>query len=367
MADDSDDSQKTEDPSGRKLSRARERGQVIQSRDIGTWFMLATGAGIVLLFGPSIARTMERTLVSFIELRPFLDRDGLRWDAVASALGTIAGTLVLPMLFLVVAAIAGTVGQTGLLFATEKFNLDFSRLSPIAGFGRLFSIRGLFDFLKSLGKVAIVAAVAGWMLVPEFDRLDLLIGMGDSAILPETYRLVFRLLLGVLSVLAAIAVGDYVYQRFAFLKSMRMSKQEVKEEHKQSEGDPVVRGRLRQIRIERARRRMMAAVPGASVVVTNPTHFAVALKYEMGSAGAPRVVAKGADLVAQRIREIAKENDVPIVENPPLARALYAGVEIDQEIPREHYRTVAEIISYVFRLKGKIKGDGPQPAGTVLR
>lgn len=185
--------------------------------------------------------------------------------------------------------------------------------------------------------------------------------------MPEIYRLVLRLLLGVLAVLTVIAVGDYVYQRFSFMKSMRMSKQEVKEEHKQQEGDPMVRARLRQIRMERTRRRMMAAVPGASVVVTNPTHFAVALKYEMGAAGAPRVVAKGADLIAQKIREIAEENDVPIVENPPLARALYAGVEVDQEIPREHYRAVAEIIGYVFRLKGKIKGNAPAPAGSVLR
>jgi flagellar biosynthetic protein FlhB len=145
----------------------------------------------------------------------------------------------------------------------------------------------------------------------------------------------------------------------SFMRSMRMSKQEVKEENKQAEGDPVIRARLRAIRMNRARKRMMAAVPKASVVITNPTHYAVALQYEMGERGAPKVVAKGADLVAQKIREIAKEHDVPIVENPPLARALYAGVEIDREIPPEHYKAVAEIISYVFRLKGKLRPQAP--------
>jgi flagellar biosynthesis protein FlhB len=162
-------------------------------------------------------------------------------------------------------------------------------------------------------------------------------------------------MLGALVLVALLALLDYGYQRLSFMRQMRMSKQELKEEHKQAEGDPAVKARLRQIRMERARRRMMAAVPTASVVVTNPTHYAVALKYEMGSKGAPRLVAKGADLIAKRIREIAEENDVPLVENPPLARALYASVELDHEIPPEHYRAVAEIISYVFRIKGKFR------------
>jgi flagellar biosynthesis protein FlhB len=167
--------------------------------------------------------------------------------------------------------------------------------------------------------------------------------------------LAIRLVGGVLAALTVIAIADYAYQKISFMNSMRMSKQEVKEEYKQQEGDPFMKGKLRQIRTERARRRMMAAVPNASVIVTNPTHFAVALQYEMKSSGAPRLVAKGADLVAARIREVARAHNIPIVENPPVARALYATVEIDQEIPPEHYKAVAEIISYVFRLKGKLQ------------
>lgn len=362
-----DDGQKTEDPTGRKLSQARDRGQVIQSREVGTWLMLATGGGLVLVLGPTIGRSLADTLTPFFAIEPFLAGDGILWSSVEARLGQVAVALVLPLLLLIGAAIAGNLGQTGLVFATEKFSLDITRLSPIAGFGRIFSVRTLVEFLKNMGKITLVGAVVIMIIRPELNHMITLTTMPIEDLMSEIYRLLFRLVIGVLIIQTAIALADYVYQRFAFLKSMRMSKQEVKEEHKQSEGDPMVRARLRSIRLQRARRRMMAAVPTASVVVTNPTHFAVALKYEMGAAGAPKVVAKGADLVAQRIREVAKENGVPVVENPPLARALYAAVEIDREIPAEHYKAVAEIIGYVFRLKGKMKGNPSRPAGTVLQ
>jgi flagellar biosynthetic protein FlhB len=267
----------------------------------------------------------------------------------------MAKAAVLPLLLLVVVAIAGSVVQTGLVFAVEKLGFDLARLSPLAGFQRLFSMRSGVEFLKNLAKVGAVMALAAMLLMPEIGRLPMLASIGAGALAGEIHHLMLRLFLGVLGLVAALALVDYGYQRMSFMRQMRMSKQEVKEEHKQAEGDPAVKARLRQIRMERSRRRMMAAVPTASVVVTNPTHFAVALRYEMGSKGAPRVVAKGADLIAKRIREVAEENDVPLVENPPLARALYATVDLDREIPPEHYKAVAEIISYVFRLKGKMR------------
>jgi flagellar biosynthetic protein FlhB len=307
---DTDSDQRTEQPSQRKLAQARGQGQVAQSREINSWFVLATGAAVVLLWGPSLARPLQATLARFLDPASLLDGDGILWDAVRSMLGTVATSFALPLALFVAAALAGSLVQTGLVLATDRLGVDPSRVSPIQGFSRLFSLRSASEFIKSLIKVAIIAAAIVRLLAPEL---------------------------------------------FAFMRGQRMSKQEVKEEHKQTEGDPRVKARLRQIRMERARKRMMAAVPGASVVVTNPTHYAVALKYEMGEMGAPKVVAKGADLIADRIREIARENDVPIVENPPLARALYGGVEIDHEIPPEHYRAVAEVINYVFRLKGKIK------------
>jgi flagellar biosynthesis protein FlhB len=355
MAEEQDSGQQTEQPSQRKLQRARKRGQVAQSREVNTWFMLMAGTGIVLFMAPAAASSISSTLRGFLMLQHFLDRDGVRWDAIETAVGEVGFILLLPLLVVVAAAAGGTLMQIGFVFATEKLGADLARISPLAGFKRLFSPRSTVEFLKSLGKVGAVAAVAAWMALPALSTLAHMIREPAEMLPSELYRLMLRLLFGVLAVVTVLAMFDFAYQRFSFVRSMRMSKQEVKEENKQAEGDPVIRARLRAIRMNRARKRMMAAVPKASVVVTNPTHYAVALQYDMGASGAPKVVAKGADLVALKIREIANEHDVPIVENPPLARALYAGVEIDREIPPEHYKAVAEIISYVFRLKGKLR------------
>jgi flagellar biosynthetic protein FlhB len=346
---------KTEAPSGRKLAQARQRGQVAQSREVNTWFMLMAGTGIVLFMAPGMARDLVGTVLPLLSFDRFIGHDGIQWNAVSSLLERVALIAIMPLLVALVAAFAGTVLQIGLVFATEKLSIDISRLSPLTGFTRLFSIKSGIEFFKNLIKVSVVAWVAAWVAFPKLSQLDHMIYEPIDNLPNVLYKLLLHLLLGVVAVLTALAMFDYAYQRFSFLQEMRMSKQEVKEEHKQSEGDPVIRARLRAIRMNRARKRMMAAVPKASVIITNPTHYAVALQYEMGEAGAPKVVAKGADLIAAKIREIAKEHDVPIVENPPLARALYANVEIDREIPAEHYKAVAEVISYVFRLKGKMR------------
>jgi flagellar biosynthetic protein FlhB len=355
MADNRDDGQKTEDASQRKLQLARDEGRVAQSREINTWFALATSGVLLLFIAPSLARTVALALASFVEPQRFIGSDGVAWGAVGAILARVAAAVALPLSALMAAGIAGTLVQTGFVFATQRLRFDFSHLSPISGLARLFSLRSLVEVTKSFAKVVVVGVVVTLMLRGEVNRLSLIAALTPEQTIAEIEHLVVRLLLGVLAVLSLLAGADYAYQRLQHLRSLRMSKREVKDEMKQAEGDPAIKARLRQIRMDRARRRMMAAVPGASVVITNPTHFAVALKYEMGEAGAPTVVAKGADLVALRIREIAEENGIPVVENPPLARALHAGVELDQEIPAEHYKAVAEIIGYVFRLKGKIK------------
>ena len=355
MADGPDKDQKTEAPSGRKLARARLQGQVAQSREVNTWFMLMAGTALVVFLSGSVAHVMNRAFVALLEMQDFLAPEGLRWEAIRGALGQILIALVVPVLITVAAALSGTIFQIGLLFATEKIGFNLSRLSPLAGFKRLFSLQSGIEFLKNLAKVCAVGGMAVWMALPAIDQITRMASEPAERLPIELYNVVLRLLLGVLIIVTILAFADYAYQRYAFMRSMRMTKEEVKEEHKQAEGDPKIKAKLRQIRIERARRRMMKAVPKASVVITNPTHYAVALKYELGDAGAPTVVAKGTDLIALRIREIAEENAVPIVENPPLARALYASVEIDHEIPPEHYKAVAEIIGYVFRLKGKIR------------
>jgi flagellar biosynthetic protein FlhB len=350
-----DDDSKTEDASSHKLDEARLKGQVASSREVTNWFAMSGGAGALLIFGPHISAVMRESMEVFLRRAGTMRIDG---TAVAMMLQTLSdiGTAMVPAFVLMIAAgMAGTVLQNGIVFATDKLVPKLEHISLAAGAKRLFSIRGVVEFLKGLLKMTAVGAVAFSLLLPEVDRLPLLTTFGAAEMAHEIMMLAIRLVGGVLAALAMIAIADYAYQKISFMNSMRMSKQEVKEEYKQQEGDPFMKGKLRQIRTERARRRMMSAVPNASVIVTNPTHYAVALKYEMNSAGAPRLVAKGADLVAARIREVARAHDIPIVENPPVARALYATVELDQEVPPEHYKAVAEIISYVFKLKGRMR------------
>ena len=354
-----DDSQKTEEPSWRKLDEARKQGQVVQSREVSNWFVMSGGAAALLIFAPHIAGALRQMLVLFLERAGQMRVDAGFAATLHDALFHVAVAVAPALGLMMLAGLAGPLLQHGLLFAPDRLGFKLGHISPGSGLARLFSATSAMEFLKGLIKMVVVGGVAAYLLRPELDRLTLLPSIGAAAAAREMSSLAVRLVGGVVVVVAAIAIADYVYQRMAFLRSMRMSKQEVKEEYKQQEGDPFIRGKLRQIRTERARKRMMAAVPDASVVVTNPTHVAVALAYELNTAGAPRVVAKGSDLVAARIREVARAHDVPIVENPPLARALYATVEIDQEIPTEHYKAVAEIIGYVFRLNGKLK---PAPA-----
>ena len=355
MSDDNDDSQKTEEPSWRKLDEARSKGQVPQSREVTNWFVVLGATGGMMLFTPRIATAMQNAMFRFIEQSAELRLEGAFREAILGTMSEVALATLPAFLVLMAAGLAGPVLQTGMIFAPDKLVPKFSHLSPGQGVKRLFSVRAFMEFLKGLLKMAVVAGVAVSLLRPQLARLPLLPSLGTTAIGHEIMTLSWRLAIGVIAVLTVIAIADFAYQKLSFMKSMRMSKQEVREEYKQVEGNPVFKSKLRQIRTERARRRMMAAVPGASVVVTNPTHFAVALQYEMNSAGAPRVVAKGADLIAARIREIAREHKVPIVENPAVARALYATVELDEEVPAEHYKAVAEIISYVLRLKGMLK------------
>jgi flagellar biosynthetic protein FlhB len=207
------------------------------------------------------------------------------------------------------------------------------------------------ELLKTILKFIIVGGVVVAILVPKASLLAEMPARDVEAMLPAIYVLTLKLLGGVLAVMAALAGADYLFQRYQHLKRLRMTKQEIKDEYKQTDGDPMVKARLRQIRMERSRKRMMAAVPEADVVVTNPTHFAIAMKYDHGRMEAPKVVAKGVDHLAARIRALAEEHKIPIVENPPLARALYASVDVDQEVPPEHYRAVAEVISFIMKLR----------------
>lgn len=352
MAD--DDDQKTEEPSERRLQQARQRGQIVQSQELTLW---AGMAGITLVLAHLSAGAAARLASAFL---PFVERPEQMAvtleDARAGMTGVLADfALVLAPVILPVCALslAVALGQTGLLVTTSKLEPDPGRLSPAKGLQRMASTQALVEFGKSLIKVTAVAVVLFLLISPLLTGIEAWSTMPLISAVSEIHRLLVKMATGVTILMTFVAGADYIYQRFSFLRQMRMSKQDVKDEHKQSEGDPQIKARIRRTQRERSRRRMMAAVPTATVVVTNPTHYAVALSYEMESMPAPKVVAKGADLVAARIRELALANDVPIVENPPLARALHASVEIDAEIPADHYQAVAEVIGFVMRSRQK--------------
>ena len=367
MAEDQDQSSKTEEPSQRKLDEARKKGQVPSSQEVKHWFALIGTMLVVVALLPIGLGQMAGGLGHLLANVHRVPTDpGNLLTMLQSAVGDLLLILLLPLAALVGAALAGGLVQHGFLISAESMKPDLNKLSPIKGAKRLFSMRSLMEFTKGLLKLAIVGTIATLVIWPEMNRVELFVGMAPDRILPEIWEMSALLLAAVVSIVGVIAGADYMYQRWEFLKQQRMTKQEVKDEYKQTEGDPMVKARLRQIRMERARQRMMQAVPTSDVVITNPTHFAVALAYQPGEMGAPKVVAKGVDALAQRIRALAEEHDVSIVENPPLARALYRSVDIDDEIPAEHYRAVAEIISYVFRLKRKQMPQGrgrPAAAG----
>jgi flagellar biosynthetic protein FlhB len=262
----------------------------------------------------------------------------------------ILAAIGVPLLMLMLAAIAGNMLQHRLVWSAESLTPKFSKISPGAGFKRIFGKQAAANFLKGLGKLIGLGVVMTMILWPERHRMEAMVKLDPSAMLGATTSLTIHLLGAVVAALAIVAIADYFFQYRSWFQRQKMSLQEIKEEFKQSEGDPHIKGKIRQLRQQRAKKRMMTAVPKASVIITNPTHYSVALSYERGMS-APICVAKGVDNIAFKIREIAKKHDIPIVENVPLARALYATVEIDQEIPVEHYHAVAEVIGYVMRLK----------------
>jgi flagellar biosynthetic protein FlhB len=352
MAEDQDS--RTEDPSGRRLNEARGQGQVGISRDVSTALSLIAAAVVFLLVLPWSLAPLLRLMRGMIE-RPQAIPIGTLADVrilIARVVETVGIAMAMPVAVLALTGIATTIAQTeGLLWATGKLKLHFDFLNPITGVKRLFGWKSLVEFLKGVAKVAIVGTTAYLTIKPEVIRVTLMIGMPPDLMLATLVDDIRRLLIGVILTIIAIAVLDYFYQKWASLRSLKMTKQEVKDEVKNTEGDPHVKGRQRQIRMTRAKKRMLQAVPKASVVITNPTHYAVALYYEMGMMGAPKVVAKGVDYLAQKIREVAIAHDVPIVENPAVARALYAAVEVDDEIAPEHFKAVAEIIGYVLKMR----------------
>lgn len=353
MADDVEKDDRTEDPTQRKLDQAVEKGDVPRSQEIGTFFVLG-GFTLALLIGAGwSANQATLSLRSFLMNAHQVPPDGSAFFTVTKQ-GIFTGfaALGLPLGFILVAALIGALIQHKPLWTVEPMMPKFSRISPLAGAKRMFGKEALVNFAKGLAKTMLVGIVLWITLWNEHDRLEALVQMDVTAMMPAALALAIKLMGSALALFAVIAIGDFAYQRYSWYQRQKMTKQELKEEFKNSEGNPEIKAKLRQLRAQRVRRRMMAAVPKATVIITNPTHYAVALQYEAGM-GAPVCLAKGVDALALKIREVAGEHSVPIVENRPLARALYASVEIDEEIPVEHYQAVAEVIGYVLRLKGR--------------
>jgi len=350
MAEDNEND-KTEQPSQKRLDEALKRGDVVKSQEVSAWFVMGGATLVLMTFSSGMTHELSTTMRGLIANSWQIRMDG---PALPHLFNTIGGELLaalaIPFVVLLVAAIGGNLIQHRLVWSLESLTPKLSKVSPLAGLKRLFSKQSLANFAKGILKLTIVGTVLTVLMWPERARMEALVTLDPAALLPFIASLALKIMGAVVAMLAIVAAADYLFQYRQWYERQKMSLQEVKEEFKQTEGDPTVKGKLKQIRQVRAKKRMMANVPKASVIITNPTHYAVALQYERGMA-APVCLAKGVDALALKIREIAGEHRIPIVENPPLARALHATVEIDQPIPPDHYKAVAEVIGYVLRLR----------------
>jgi len=353
LAEGSDPESKTEEATPRKLEDARKKGDVAKSPDVAAAMSLAGAVAVLLIGGGYFSQQMAEDMLPFLA-EPHAMLGGLEAGAGVEigmrAVWAVTPFLAALMLAVIIGGVGGNLAQSGFMFTAEKLKPKWSSVSPLSGFKRIYGPDGIVQFIKTFLKLIAIGAVCWWVLKPHAREFENLAAMSPAAILPFARDLAGSLMIAALIFLAFTAGADFIWQKFRFAKRMRMTKEEMKEDFKQTEGDPHVKGKLRQIRMQRSRQRMMQAVPTATVIVTNPTHYSVALRYEPDQGdGAPICVAKGVDALALRIREMAKEHGVPIVENVPLARALYATVEVDEVIPREHFEAAAKVIGFVMQ------------------
>lgn len=361
MAEDSD-AEKTEEASGRRLEQAREEGQVPHSRELSTFILLIVGVvGLYVLGGWGGHRMMGlmKAGLSF-ERKAAFEPGGM--GQVLSDLSTDGLLTIAPLLAALLAATLVTpFVMGGWVFSTKVFTPDLNRLNPLPGLGRMFSTHGLAELVKASLKAVLVASVGVWVVWRERDHLFGLMMQPIESSMDDFASLVLFSTLLIVASLALIAALDVPYQLWEYHRKLRMTKEELRQEMKEQEGDPQIKARIRAAQREMSRRRMMANVPTANVVVTNPTHYAVALRYDPEAAGAPVVIAKGMNLIAHNIREVAQQNGIPVLEAPPLARALYAHCELDHQIPATLYTVVAEVMAYVYQLNHWITEGGLPP------
>lgn len=361
MAEESD-LEKTEQPSARRIEQAREEGQIPQSRELASFLVLLVGVAVLMVLGGWMGERVARLIHRLLAFDPAHAFDlGAVFALMVVAVREVLIVLAPLFAFLLVAAIAGHVAVGGFLFVPKLLAPRWSRLNPFEGVKRVFSLMGLVELVKSLAKVALVGAVAWWLLNREVEPVLALMQFSFGEASRRFLDELGWSTLWLVASLALIAAVDVPYQLWQYYKNLRMTKEELKQEYKETEGDPQVKGRIRSVQREMARRRMMAEVPKATVVVTNPTHFAVALKYDAEKMSAPVVVAKGRGALALRIRELAEGAGVPRVEAPALARALYVHTELGETIPAGLYLAVAEVLAYVYQIDRWFAFGGPKP------
>jgi flagellar biosynthesis protein FlhB len=352
-----DKDSRTEKPTPKRREKARSEGSVAKSAELNSAVVLVTASFMLIWFGAQLTRGLGQIMINI-----FTDMGKVEITTDSMPVYMWAGmkniVLLLAPIFagLMVAGIAVNVGQIGFKVTPKAAYPKFSRVNPINGFKRLFTVRSLVELAKSIIKMLLVGGVVYVTITSQFSRVYSLVRVPVEALGATIGDIVGHVFLMASLSLIVLGALDYLYNRYDFEKSLKMTKEEVKEEAKQADGDPKVKGKIRELMFKSSFRRMMKKLPEADVVITNPTHYAVALKYDRHRSSAPIVIAKGARLVALRIREVAKEHGIPIVENPPLARALYAAADIGQEIPVELYKAVAEVLAYVYRLKHKFFG-----------
>ena len=341
---------KTEEPTAKKRADAKKKGQVGRSTDMTAAFVLLMGFFVIKMLWESIyTKIATYTTYVFSHLNQPVDTESVIriFIGIVELLAQTALPIMIGVMFI---GLAINFYQVGLNFNTEAIEFKLDKLNPINGFGRIFSKRSLMELAKSLMKIAIIGFFLYDFLVDHLMEMPQFIYFDLTTSLAQIFDIIFKMAFEVIGVIMIVGFLDYAYQKWQTTQDLKMSKQEVKDEMKQSEGDPQIKGKIKQKQRQMAMSRMMQEVPKADVIVTNPTHFAVALKYDKGMV-APQIVAKGQDMVAQRIKDIARENRVPIVENKPLARALYAAADVGDIVPAELYQAVAEVLAYVYRLK----------------
>ncbi len=346
-------SERSEAPTSRRINEAREQGQVARSMELNSAAVLLFGVLIIKSLGANMVNALKETILAAFSAAPTAElTDAFLTTSMLNTVSTIVPAVAPIMLLLMVLGVAVTLAQTQFLWSSKRMRPDLTRLNPLTGLKRMFSPQSLVELLKALLKLGLIGFVAYSYLrgniqhLMELSQFDLLTGM------QVFMDMVFSLSLRAGGAYLVLAIADYVYQRWQYMRGLRMTKEEIKEELKQSEGDPFIRSRIRSQQRRIARMRMMANVHKATVVITNPTHLAIAIEYDGARMQAPRVLAKGAYIVAEKIVALARQNNIPVIQNIPLARAMYKTVEIDHEISPELYTAMAEVLAYVYRMRG---------------